>query len=139
NTISGNGTLIVDDTNSESVVIVSQGSSTYTGDPGLWASLDMSNLDDFVGNFGRLLVGVQGVGATADEATLNASGRQAGIMSLAATNTIHLTQTGNTQGGGNAAAAGPALVINDTPFFGDFRSALTLGQSNALWTDTITV
>jgi hypothetical protein len=139
NTIAGNGSLVVIDTNSESVAIVSQGSSTYTGDPGLWASLDMSNLLSFDGTFGRLLVGVQGVGETFDEATLNPSGRQAGIMSLAATNVIRLTQVGNIQGTGNAAAAGAALVVDDTPFFGDFRSSLTLGQSNAIWADTITV
>jgi hypothetical protein len=138
-TISGAGTLVLNDTNKESVVIVSQGSSTYANVPGLWASLDMSNLDNFIGVFGRLLIGVEGAGPTSGEVTLNNSGRQAGIMSLAATNSIHLTQTGNIQGTTNAAAAGPALVINDTPFFGDSRSALTLGQSNALWADSITV
>ena len=138
-TIFGSGTLDVTDTNSESVVIVSQGSSDYSGAGGLWASLDMSGLGWFNGTFGRLLVGVQGVGATPGEVSLVGSGRQSGILSLAITNSIHLTQTGNTQGTASAAAAGAALVINDAPFFGDFRSALTLGQSNAIWADTITV
>jgi hypothetical protein len=138
-TISGAGTLVVDDTNGESVVIVSQGSSQYTGKPGLWASLDMSGLSTFNGTFGRLLVGLQGVGPTPGEANLNGSGRQSGLLSLAATNIIHLTQVGNTQGTGSAAAGGAALVINDCPFFGDNGSYIYLGQSNALWADTITV
>jgi hypothetical protein len=138
-TISGDGTLLVNDTNSQSVVIVSQGSSSYTGEPGLWASLDMSGLSTFNGTFGRLLVGLQGVGPTAGEVSLNSSGRQSGLLSLAATNIIHLTQVGNTQGTGSAAAGGPALVINDCPFFGDNGSYIYLGQSNAFWADTITV
>jgi hypothetical protein len=138
-TISGDGTLLVNDTNSESVMIVSQGSSSYTGDAGLWASLDMSKLSTFNGTFGRLLVGLQGVGPTAGEASLNSSGRQSGLLSLAATNIIHLTQTGNNQGTGAAAAGGAALVINDCPFFGDDGSYIYLGQSNAFWADTITV
>jgi hypothetical protein len=138
-TIFGAGELAVTDTNSESVMIVSQGSSTYTGAAGLWATLDMSGLNSFDGTFGRLLVGVQGVGATAGEVSLVGSGRQSGILSLAETNVIHLAQTGNTQGTGNAAAGGPALVINDSPFFGDDGSTMYLGQSNAIWADTITV
>jgi hypothetical protein len=138
-TISGNGALLVNDTNSESVMIVSQGSSQYTGQPGLWASLDMSKLSTFTGSFGRLLVGLQGVGPTAGEVSLNGSGRQAGLLALAATNIIHLTQVGNNQGTGSAAAGGAALVINDCPFFGDNGSYIYLGQSNAFWADTITV
>jgi hypothetical protein len=139
NTIFGGGALAVDDTNSESVMIVSQGSSTYSGAAGLWASLDMSGLSSFNGTMGRLLVGIQGVGATAGEVTLNSSGRQAGDLSLAATNIIHLTQVGNIQGTGSAAAGGAALVINDSPFFGDNGSTVYLGRSNAIWADTITV
>lgn len=139
NSISGGGSLVVTDTNSASVMIVSQGSSTYSGDAGLWATLDMSGLNTFNGTFGRLLVGIQGVGATPGQVSLVGSGRQSGQLSLAATNTIHLTQTGNIQGTGQAAASGPALVINDLPFFGDFGSSLFLGQSNAIWVDTITV
>jgi hypothetical protein len=138
-TISGAGTLAVDDTNSESVIIVSQGSSQYTGKGGLWASLDMSGLGAFNGTFGRLLVGLQGVGPTPEQVSLNGSGRQSGLLSLAATNIIHLTQVGNIQGTGSAAASGAALVINDCPFFGDNGSFIYLGQSNALWADTITV
>jgi fibronectin-binding autotransporter adhesin len=138
-TISGAGTLVVNDTNSESVMIVSQGSSTYSGAAGLWGLLDMSGLGWFDGTFGRLLVGVQGVGATPGEVSLVSSGRQSGILSLAITNSIHLTQTGNVQGTASAAAAGAALVINDSPFFGDYGSTMYLGQSNAIWADTITV
>jgi hypothetical protein len=139
NTIGGGGTLAVTDTNTESVMVVSQGSSTYSGDAGLWATLDMSALNTFNGTFGRLLVGIQGVGATPGEVSLVGSGRQSGQLSLAATNIIHLTQVGNVQGTGSAAAGGPALVINDSPFFGDYGSDLYLGQSNALYADTITV
>ena len=102
--ISGPGTLSVTDTNTESVMIVSQGSSTYTGAGGLWASLDMSGLGWFNGTFGRLLVGVQGVGATPGEVSLVGSGRQSGILTLAITNSIHLAQTGNIEGTGNAVA-----------------------------------
>jgi hypothetical protein len=138
-TIFGGGDLIVNDTNGESVMIVSQGSSSYTGAAGLWATLDMSGLSSFNGTFGRLLVGVQGVGATPGEVSLVGSGRQSGILSLAATNVIHLTQAGNIQGTGSAAAGGAALVINDSPFFGDYGSQAYLGQSNAIWADTITV
>ena len=138
-TIAGDGTLLVDDTNGESVMIVSQGSSQYTGKSGLWATLDMSKLSTFDGTFGRLLVGLQGVGPTTNEVSLNSSGRQSGLLSLAATNIIHLTQVGNNQGTGAAAAGGAALVINDCPFFGDNGSYIYLGQSNALWADTITV
>jgi hypothetical protein len=139
-TISGSGTLDVGDTNSESVMIVSQGSSTYFyPSAGLWASLDMSGLNTFEGTFGRLLLGIQGVGPTPGEVTLINSGRQTGRLSLAATNIIHLTQTGNIQGGASASAGGPALVVLDCGFFGDNGSILTLGQSNALWADTITI
>jgi len=127
-TISGPGTLTVDDTNSESVMIVSQGSSSYTGNSGLWASLDMSKLSTFNGTFGRLLVGVQGSAFLPGEISLNSSGRQAGLLSLAVTNNIHLTATN-----------GPALAINECPFFGDDGSYIYLGQSNALWADWITV
>ena len=139
NSISGGGSLVVTDTNSASVMIVSQGSSTYSGDAGLWATMDMSGLNTFNGTFGRLLVGIQGVGTTPGQVSLVGSGRQSGQLSLAATNIIHLTQTGNIQGTGQAAVSGPALVINDLPFFGDFGSSLLLGQSNAIWADTITV
>ncbi len=138
-TVFGGGELAVSDTNSESVMIVSQGSSTYTGAAGLWATLDMSGLGTFNGTFGRLLVGIQGVGPTPGEVSLVGSGRQSGILSLAETNVIHLTQTGNIQGTGSAAAGGAALVINDSPFFGDDGSTMYLGQSNAIWADTITV
>lgn len=140
NTISGTGALVVDDPNPESVMIVSQGSSTYSyPSAGLWASLDMSGLNSFDGTFGRLLLGLQGVGATPGEVALNASGRQTGILDLALTNVIHLTQTGNNQGGFSAAAGGPALVVFDSGYSGDNPSQLHLGLSNAIYADTITV
>jgi len=139
NTISGGGTLVVNDTNGASVMVVSQGSSTYSGDAGLWATMDMSGLNTFNGTFGRLLVGIQGVGAAPGQVSLVASGRQSGELTLAATNIIHLTQVGNIQGTGQAAVSGAALVINDSPFFGDNGSFVYLGQSNAIWADTITV
>ncbi|HTA29831.1 MAG TPA: hypothetical protein VK731_05070, partial [Candidatus Cybelea sp.] len=139
-TMSGAGALVVDDPNPESVMIVSQGSSTYSyPSAGLWASLDMSGLNSFNGTFGRLMLGVQGVGPTAGQVALNASGRQTGILDLALTNVIHLTQTGNNQGGFAAAAGGPALVIFDSGFSGDNPSQLHLGLSNAIYADSITV
>jgi hypothetical protein len=139
-TISGGGTLSVNDPNPESVAIVSQGSSQYSyPSASLWAQLDMSGLNSFNGTFGRLLVGIQGVGATAGEVALNASGRQTGLLWLAATNVIHLTQTGNTQGGFAAAAGGPALVVFDSGFSGDNPSEIHLGLSNAIYADTITI
>jgi hypothetical protein len=142
NTISGAGTLAVTDANPESVIIVSQGSSTYAGGKAgdnLYATLDMSGLAAFDATVGRLLIGVEGVGPTPGEVTLEFADRQSGQMSLAETNVIHLTQVGNIQGTGNAAAGGPALVILDDIGFGDYGSVLNLGQSNALYTDTITV
>jgi hypothetical protein len=141
-TISGAGTLVVSNTNPASIIIVSQGSSTYAGTLGpdnLYASLDMSGLNIFQATVGRLLLGIQGVGATPGQVTLVNSWRQAGILYLAQTNLIHLTQPGNIQGTGYAAAAGPALVLNDVANYGDFASQLYLGQSNALYADTITI
>ena len=138
-TISGPGELNVVDTNSQSVAIVSQGSSSYTGDNGLYGLLDMSKLATFNGTFGRLLVGLQGVGPTPNEVSLNSSGRQTGLLALAQTNVIHLTQTGNVEGAGLAAVGGPALVLNDAPFWGDDGSYIYLGQSNALWADSICI
>jgi hypothetical protein len=142
-TISGAGTLIVSNTNSASLLVVSQGSSTYAGALGpdnLYASLDMSGLNMFEATVGRLLLGIQGVSATlpGQVPLLNAA-RQAGIMYLAETNIVNLTQVGNIQGTGPAAAGGPALVLNDVVGFGDFPSQLFLGQSNAIFADTITV
>jgi hypothetical protein len=144
NTISGvSGTLALTNTNSASVMIVSQGSTTYAGSKGsddLYATLDMSGLGTFEATVGRLLVGVSGAGAIPGEVTLVNSGRQTGILTLARTNVINLTQLGNIQGAVASATNGPALVINDNPNgFGDFGSVLYLGQSNAIYADTITV
>jgi hypothetical protein len=145
-TISGEGTLEVYNTNVESFVVVSQGSSTYAGGLGgdnLFASMDMSGLNTFEGTFGRLLLGVEGATPKAGVPTLQGTGRQTGRIALAATNVIHLTQAGNIQGTGAAAVSGPALVICDqggtAGGYGDFASYLFLGQSNALWADTITI
>jgi hypothetical protein len=145
-TISGTGTLAVYDTNAESFVVVSQGSSTYAGSFGgadLFASMDLSGLNTFEGTFGRLLLGIEGAAPTTGVPTLEGASRQSGRIALAATNVIHMTQTGNIQGTGAAAVSGPALVVCDQGGtgggFGDFASYLFLGQSNALWADTITV
>ena len=133
-------------TNAESFVVVSQGSSTYArvlGGDNLFAWMDMSGLNSFEGTFGRLLLGIEGAAAKAGVPTLQGDGRQTGRIALAATNVIHLTQTGNTQGTGAAALSGAALVICDqggtAGGYGDFASYLFLGQSNALFADTITV
>ncbi|HWY75331.1 MAG TPA: hypothetical protein VN281_06925 [Verrucomicrobiae bacterium] len=143
NTISGGGTLTVVDTNIESVMICSQGSSSYHyPSAGLWAAMDMSGLNNFNGTFGRLLVGIEGFqGPTPGQVALVHSSRQTGRLSLAATNVIHLTQTGNIQGTASAAAGGPALVVLDcyNGDFGDNGSILSLGLSNAIYADTITI
>jgi hypothetical protein len=145
-TISGTGTLLVDDTNADSLFVVSQGSSTYAGGLGgdnLFASMDLSGLNTFNATFGRILLGIEGAAPVPGVPTLIGSSRQSGRLALAATNVIHLAQTGNIQGTGAAAAGGAALVICDQGGtgggFGDFASYLFLGQSNALWADTITV
>ena len=139
-TVSGAGALDVIDTNPESLVIVSQGNGNYTGASGLWASLDLSSLNTFDSTSGRLFVGVAGVGPTVGQVTLDQSARASGQLTLALTNSIHLTQAGNIQGGSASAAGGPALVVLDASAgFGDVGSTLSLGQSNALWADTITI
>jgi hypothetical protein len=139
NTVSGSGALVVNNTNAGSAISVEQGSGTYTGDPGLYATLDMSGLNTFDATVGRLLVGVEGVGATPGQVSLYPNQRAAGILSLAATNVITLTQAGNIQGGGAAAVSGPALMVSDLANFGDNPSLLNLGESNAIYADTVTV
>jgi hypothetical protein len=140
NSISGGGALVVNNTNTGSAISVEQGSATYTGDPGLYAILDMSGLNTFVATVGRLMVGVEGVGPTPGQVDLYPSQRAAGRLSLAATNVITLTQPGNSQGFLNeAAVAGPALVVSDLANFGDNPSYLNLGQNNTINADTITV
>ena len=140
NTISGGGALVVNNTNAGSAICVQQGSGTYTGAGGLWATLDMSGLSTFEATVGRLLVAVQGVGPTPGQVNLFSNNRATGILHLAATNLITLTQAGNIQGAGNAAAAGPALVVGDVyGNYSDNPSALFLGQSNAIYADTITI
>ena len=141
NTISGpGGTLVVNNTNVGSAIYVSEGSSSYQGgQSGLYATLDMSGLDTFNATVGRFLVGIQGNGPTPGQATYVNAGRQDGIVYLAKTNVINLTQVGNIQGAGYAAAAGPALVLNDVAGFGDYGDYLYLGQTNAIYADTITI
>ncbi|MGA2864406.1 MAG: hypothetical protein ABSF95_07950 [Verrucomicrobiota bacterium] len=141
NTISGaGGTLVVNNTNVGSAIYVSEGSSTYQGGQiGLYATLDMSGLDTFKATVGRFLIGIQGNGPTPGQATYVNAGRQDGIVYLAKTNVISLTQVGNIQGTGYAATAGPALVLNDVAGFGDYGDYLYLGQTNAIYADTITI
>ena len=140
NTISGGGALLVINTNAGSAICVQQGSATYTGAAGLWATLDMSGLSTFNATVGRLMVAVQGVGPTPGQVNLFSDNRATGILHLAATNLITLTQAGNVQGAGNAATAGPALVVGDVyGNYSDNPSALFLGQSNAIFADTITI
>ncbi|MGO8679024.1 MAG: beta strand repeat-containing protein [Limisphaerales bacterium] len=141
NTISGpGGTLIINNTNAESSIYVSEGSSTYqAGQSDLYASLDMSGLDTFDATVGRFLIGIQGNGPTPGQPTYVNAGREDGIVYLAKTNVINLTQAGNIQGTGYAATAGPALVLNDLAGFGDYGDYLYLGQANAIYADTITI
>ncbi len=141
NTISGpGGTLVVNNTNVGSAIYVSEGSSTYQGgQSGLYATLDMSGLDTFNATVGRFLIGIQGNGPTPGQPTYVNAGRQDGMVYLAKTNVIYLTQVGNIQGTGYAATAGPALVLNDVAGFGDYGDYLYLGQTNAVYADTITI
>jgi hypothetical protein len=146
NGLGSGGKLVVNDPNPESFMVVSQGSSTYAGTLGggeLFASLDMSGLDTFQGTFGRLLLGIEGGAPTPGVPTLLDSSRQSGRVSLAATNILNLTQVGNIQGSGVAAVSGPALVLCDqggaAGGFGDDPSLLYLGETNAIYADTITI
>jgi hypothetical protein len=139
NTISGGGTLVVNNTNVASAIVVQQGSSTYTGDQGLWATLDMSGLNTFQATVGRILLGLEGQGVQPGQVTLFDNHRSAAILNLAATNNITLTQLGNIQGGFYACEGGPALVVGDTPAFGDNPTILGLGLNNTINADTITV
>jgi len=143
NTISGPGSLDVNNTNAGSAICVQQGSGTYAGDQEQWAILDMSGLTNFEATVGRLMVGVQGVGATPGQVNLFNDNRATGWLYLAATNVLNLTQPGIMQGSGSTAfgaVAGPALLLADTyGNFSDFQCFLFLGQDNTINADTITI
>jgi hypothetical protein len=150
NTISGSGgTLVVTDTNVGSAILVQQGSGA-SGTENHYSTLDLSALDNFKATVGRLLIGVQGFTNTIGQPPIANITRPAGTLFLAKTNLINLTQLGpiqapidlaNGNGSGSASIAGPAICLGDafgTPA-GASGDVLVLGQTNAIFADTITV
>jgi len=118
-TVTGTGgRLVVSGTNTGSAVIIQQGSANS----GIHnATLNLAGLDTFNLTAGRLLVG----GAAGS--SINASNWCSGTLILAKTNVIQL----------NGATA-PALDAGDAVNNGATQ-LLQLGQTNALFVDTITV
>jgi autotransporter-associated beta strand protein len=113
------GSLVVLGTNSGSAFVVQQG-STNTG-PHI-ATLDLSGLGTFNLAAGRLLV-------AGNAGSPGASNYLAGTLTLAKTNVIQLNGT-----------TAPALNLGDaTTNPNSFTNFLILGQTNALFVDTITV
>jgi len=150
NTISGaGGTLVVNDTNTGSAILVQQCSGA-SGTEVHYSTLDLSALDTFKATVGRLLIGVQGFTNTVGEPPIANITRPAGTLLLARTNIITLTQLGpvlapidlaNGNGTGSSSIAGPALCLGDafgTPA-GTTADVLQLGQTNAIFADTIGV
>jgi hypothetical protein len=146
NTISGNGSLVINATNQGSAMVVQQ-CSANSGAPQHLSTLDLSGLDRFNATVGRLLVGVQGFTNTVGQVALPNITRPSSLLILAKTNIIRTTQVGaiqgpvdtaNGNGSGSASIAGPALVISDA--FGTPQlDTVQLGQTNAIFTDSIVV
>jgi hypothetical protein len=145
NTISGAGaTLVVNNTNVGSALAVIQcGNTAATA----LATLDLSGLDTFRATVGRLLIGIQGFTNTTGQPPLVDFQYAAGTLILAKTNLINLTQLGNIQGpvdaangngSGSTSIAGPALLLSDD-FNNSAPSILLLGQTNAIFADTVTI
>ncbi len=115
-TIEGAGTFTVVGSNTNSAVIVQQGSATS----GIHrATLDLSGLASFNLTAGRLAVGAFSPGAGANNFL-------AGTLYLAATNSVRLN------------GASPALDIGDSVNNGA-TSFIYLGSTNAIFADSITV
>jgi hypothetical protein len=146
NTISGDGSLVILSTNQGSAIVVQQ-CSANSGTPQHLSTLDMSGLNRFSATVGRLLVGVQGFTNTVGQVALPNITRPSSLLILAKTNIIRTTQVGaiqgpvdiaNGNGSGSASIAGPAIVISDG--FGTPQSDIVqLGQTNAIFTDSIVV
>jgi len=116
-TITGAGTLNVFSTNTGSDIIVQQGSGTAGSH---LATLDLSGLATLNLAVGQMLIGSANLGA-------GASNWLQGTLYLAATNLIRLNSS-NT----------PALDIGDA-YNNGATNCLYLGQTNAIYADTVTV
>jgi hypothetical protein len=146
NTISGDGSLVINATNQGSAIVVQQ-CSANSGTPQHLSTLDLSALGRFNATVGRLLVGVQGFTNTVGQVALPNITRPSSLLILAKTNIIRTTQIGpiqgpidpaNGNGAGSASISGPAIVISDG--FGTPQSDIVqLGQTNAIFTDSIVV
>jgi hypothetical protein len=146
NTISGDGSLVINATNQGSAIVVQQ-CSANSGAPQHLSTLDLSSLNRFNATVGRLLVGVQGFTNTIGQVPLPNITRPSSLLILAKTNIIRTTQLGaiqgpidtaNGNGSGSASISGPAIVISDG--FGTPQSDIVqLGQTNAIFTDSIVV
>jgi hypothetical protein len=146
NTVSGNGALVLNCTNIGSAMVVQQ-CSANSGSPQHLSTLDLSALDRFNATMGRLLVGVQGFTNTIGQVAIPNITRPSCLLILAKTNVIRTTQLGaiqgpidaaNGNGSGSASIAGPAIVIGDA--FGTPQlDVVQLGQTNAIFSDSITV
>ncbi|HSU52790.1 MAG TPA: hypothetical protein VLT36_01880 [Candidatus Dormibacteraeota bacterium] len=146
NSISGAGRLLINNTNVGSAIVVQQ-CSANSGAPQHLSTLDLSGLDRFNATVGRLLVGVQGFTNTVGQVALPNITRPSSLFILAKTNLIRTTQSGpiqgpvdpaNGNGPGSASITGPAIVVSDA--FGTPQlDIIQLGQTNAIFTDSITV
>jgi fibronectin-binding autotransporter adhesin len=117
NTISGTGgTLVIDNTNAD--ILIRQ---AYAGGSGAhWANLDMSSLDNFTANLGRVEVGV------GDSSTK----RSTGFLTLAKVNNVTLF------------GSAPQLLVSDNSSNNNGNSqlsTLTLGMQNNIYADTIRI
>jgi len=116
--MTGPGAFVVVDTNSASAFVVQQGSS---GAGNHQATLNLSGLANFGLTAGRLLLAGYGLGSAGPSNYLS------GTLYLARTNTIRLN------------GATPALDVGDASSNPGNPSYLYLGQTNAIFADSMTV
>src|SRR4051812_1171047 len=147
NSVIGAGaTLVVNSTNAGSALLVQQSSGTAGAHR---STFDLSALDKFNATIGRVLIAVQGpLNSAAGQVSIPNTVRPAGTLILAKTNIIRTTQAGLIVGGqdggngsgqgGAASSSGPAIVLGDGASNGG-QGVLQLGQTNAIFTDTICV
>jgi len=117
-TVTGAGSLAVANTNSGSAFVVQQGSSNSGSHV---ATLDLSGLASFSLTAGQLLV------AGYDLSSSGASNYLSGTLYLARTNRIRLN------------GAAPAIDVGDASSNPGNTSYLYLGQTNAIFADSITI
>lgn len=117
-TVAGAGALVAVDTNASSAFVVQQGSSSSGNHA---ATLDLSGLASFSLTAGRLQVASFGLGSTGQSNWLS------GTLYLAQTNLIRLN------------GGAPAMDVGDAGANPGNPSCLFLGQTNAIFADTLTV